>query len=162
MTFSVERADKFLELAQGRANENESRNAAMMLVKLLSKAGFNFSKGFNNYSNQEFIDLQKQNDRQYRTIKELKEDNTRLRNELSVADVRIEVLQEKVNSLEYIAKVKESRRESAYERQEPKKQFRRMKAKYASKCRVCGDPIFVDEWVYWLPDEGVRHERCHS
>ena len=31
MTFSVERADKFLELAQGQANENESRNAAMML-----------------------------------------------------------------------------------------------------------------------------------
>ena len=162
MTFSVERADKFLELAQGQANENESRNAAMMLVKLLSKAGFNFSNKSCNRSNQEFIDLQNKNDRQYNTIRELTRDKTRLTNELSVATARIAELQLEVNGLKYTSRAAESRREQAYERQEPEVTWRLITNRYESVCQKCKQPIFKNEQVYWAKGRGVVHKGCHS
>ena len=162
MTFSVERADKFLELAQGQANENESRNAAMMLVKLLSKAGFNFAEKSCNRSNEEFIELQNKNDRQYNTIKELMGDKTRLTNKLSIANSRIAELKSEVHGLKYTSRAAESRREQAYERQEPKVTWRLITNRYESICQKCKQPIFKNEQVYWAKGQGVVHKECHS
>ena len=162
VTFSVERADKFLELAQGQANENESRNAAMMLVRLLSRAGFNFANGFSNRSNQEFIELQRKTELQDKTIDGLIRDRNLLRTKLSVANLQIEALEDKVNNLKYKSRAEESRREQAYERQEPEVEWRLITNRYESVCQKCRQPIFKNEQVYWAKGKGVVHKRCHS
>jgi len=162
MTFSVERADKFLELAQGQANENESRNAAMMLVKLLSKAGFNFSDNSCDRSNKKFIDLKEEVDRQYRAIKSLRDGKLHLAEQLYSAKDRIVELEAEIRRLKYTSRAAESRREQAYERQEPEVTWRLITNRYESVCQKCKQPIFKNEQVYWAKGRGVVHLRCHA